>query len=109
MCSETIDGRLCKTYYKNGNIRSSIEYKNGLRDGFSIFYTKETSDVALKMLFINGKLIDLFYVDGVDGYLDKEGTTNFFRELNKLSKVDKKAKQDFPFYEDLKDFINDYI
>ena len=100
---------ICKTYYKNGNIRSSIEYKNGLRDGFSIFYTKETSDVALKMLFINGKLIDLFYVDGVDGYLDKEGTTNFFRELNKLSKVDKKAKQDFPFYEDLKDFINDYI
>ena len=101
------DGK-CKTYYENGNIRFCIEYKDGLRDGFSIFYTKETSDIALKMLFINGKLIDLFYVDGVDGYLDKEGTTNFFRELNKLSKVDKKAKQDFPFYEELKDFINDY-
>ena len=52
------------------------------------------------------------YVEPIEvlkrGYLDKEGTTNFFRELNKLSKVDKKAKQDFPFYEELKDFINDY-
>lgn len=65
---------LYQTFYKNGTVRSSIEYKNGLRHGFSILYDAKTHEIKHKACYQHGKLIDFSNNNGIKGIksLDKD-------------------------------------
>ena len=73
------------TYYDNGNIRSIIHYKNGVRDGDAIFY-RENGNKIQKLSYFNGKVNGLVenYDNGVLKEMfsiengKREGPTSYF-------------------------------
>lgn len=56
---------LAKQYFKNEEIQYEYNYKNGLRNGYSINYKKETGEIENKIFFRNGKFQDLYTTEGV--------------------------------------------
>lgn len=78
----------CTTYYQNGNIKSKINYKNGLRKGKAIYYSSNESDKIIKTEeYKNDKLhgtIFEFYPSGnvkkIMGF--ENGSSKGFMEYN---------------------------
>ncbi len=52
---------LCRSYYESGNIKSSVNYKNGHVDGFATFYYDTTNQIVKSEVeFKNNKIINIY-------------------------------------------------
>jgi len=93
---------LCRSYYESGNIKSSVNYKDGKVDGIAYFYyDDEVSTVLAEVKFLEDKIIDYyqeFYDNGAqkakveykDGIAD--GAVEFYYKTGKI-KIEGKYKK----------------
>jgi len=78
-------------YYDNGNIKSNIHYKHGVRDGEAIFY-REDGNKKEELTYVNGRVEGLVRIYDDSGTLremftiengKREGPTTFFDSTGK--------------------------
>jgi antitoxin component YwqK of YwqJK toxin-antitoxin module len=68
-CQEEANGQsedIRYTYYKDGKVESTTEYKNGYRNGYRKFFDEE-GRVVSETIYVNGKregVMKAFYPDG---------------------------------------------
>ncbi len=78
-------------YYDNGNIKSNIHYKHGVRDGEAIFY-RENGNKKEELTYVNGRVEGLVRIYDDSSTLremftiengKREGPTTFFDSTGK--------------------------
>lgn len=78
-------------YFDNGNIKSDIHYKHGIRDGSAIFY-RENGNKKKELTYVNGRVEGLVRIYDEKGSLremftiekgKREGPTTFFDSTGK--------------------------
>ena len=70
-----LDG-CAKQYFKNGKIQYEYNYKNGLREGYSVSYKQKTGEIDQKHLFQKGQLLELYTTEGISGIQELEKLSN---------------------------------
>ena len=54
-------------FYENGDLKFKHSYKNDLRNGYSIYYKKQTKEIITKCFYKNGEFIDHISDKGIIG------------------------------------------